>query len=389
MSQLVLLATTVVATLVAERWIAAWVAPLVGAVTGVALGIIDPDAVASAVGDLGAPLAFLMLAVPLSVELDRSGFFASLASRLDAGSDRRMRLGLWILAAGVVVVFNLDAAVVLLTPLYVRIARRRGDDPFALGIIPALLASLASCALPVSNLTNLIAAERLDLRMIDFATHLVAPTVAAVTVGWFMFCRAFPEPTGPVLDHDEPSRAGLRLGGVVVTWLLIGFTVGDAVGTPAWLVTAPALALVLVANRSLPVRHVPLDAAVIAVALGVVTVAAGPHLPIAEVLGSRGAIGEVVAIALAAGGANAMNNLPALLVALPALELHPDRVWAVLLGVNLGPTLWVFGALSTLLWRSTMRRLGIEVRTGAYVRAGAIVGLPALVAAGAVLVAVP
>ena len=58
MSQLVLLATTVVATLVAERWIAAWVAPLVGAVTGVALGIIDPDAVASAVGDLGAPLAF-------------------------------------------------------------------------------------------------------------------------------------------------------------------------------------------------------------------------------------------------------------------------------------------------------------------------------------------
>ena len=35
-------------------------------------------------------------------------------------------LGLWVLAAAVTVVFNLDAAVVLLTPLYIRIARRHG-----------------------------------------------------------------------------------------------------------------------------------------------------------------------------------------------------------------------------------------------------------------------
>ncbi|HEY5424337.1 MAG TPA: hypothetical protein VIK05_12735 [Ilumatobacteraceae bacterium] len=49
-----------------------------------------------------------------------------------------------VLAAAVTVVFNLDAAVVLLTPLYIRIARRHGYSPEMLAFQPALLACLAS-----------------------------------------------------------------------------------------------------------------------------------------------------------------------------------------------------------------------------------------------------
>ena len=71
-----------------------------------------------------------------------------------------------------VAVLNLDAAVVLLTPLYVRVARRTGLDPVALAFQPVLLACLASSFLPVSNLTNLIAAHQADLGTSDF---LVAP----------------------------------------------------------------------------------------------------------------------------------------------------------------------------------------------------------------------
>ena len=62
------------------------------------------------------------------------------------------------------------------------------------------------------------------------------------------------------------------------------------------------------------------------------------------------------------------------LVFLEPLEAHPDRVWAVLLGVNLGPTLWVTGALSTLLWQSTMGNLGHPVRARHYARSGWRVG---------------
>ena len=49
----------------------------------------------------------------------------------------------------VVALLNLDAAVVLLTPLAVRVARRAGLDPVAMAFQPALLACLASSALPV------------------------------------------------------------------------------------------------------------------------------------------------------------------------------------------------------------------------------------------------
>ena len=85
------------------------------------------------------------------------------------------------------VLFNLDAAVVLLTPLYVRIAARHGDDPVALAFIPALMASLASTVLPVSNLTNLVVVEHIDLGAGDFLRHAAPAAIAAVVVGWFAY----------------------------------------------------------------------------------------------------------------------------------------------------------------------------------------------------------
>ena len=81
----------------------------------------------------------------------------------------------------------------------------------------------------------------------------------------------------------------------------------------------------------------------------------GPHLGVEHVLGVAGVPGQLLAFGAAVVAANLVNNLPALLVALPALAAHRDKIWAVLLGVNIGPTLWVTGALSTLLWQATMR----------------------------------
>ena len=89
---------------------------------GLVLGVVAPgDALASA-RPLAQPLAFLVLAVPLAVQLDRLGCFDATAERVAGG--RRLRPWLWALAALVTTVFNLDAAIVLLTlPLALR-ARR-------------------------------------------------------------------------------------------------------------------------------------------------------------------------------------------------------------------------------------------------------------------------
>src|SRR6185295_18977939 len=108
---------------------------------------------------------------------------------------------LWWLAAAVTIVFILDAAVVLLTPLYIRVARRHGWSP-------EMLACLASNPLPVSNLTNLIAAEHFDLGVGEFLRHMALPTIAACVVGWLGFRRTFAAARSDNARVDDPVNVG-------------------------------------------------------------------------------------------------------------------------------------------------------------------------------------
>jgi arsenical pump membrane protein len=87
--------------------------------------------------------------------------------------------------------------------------------------------------------------------------------------------------------------------------------------------------------------------------------------------------------------ANALNNLPAALVAASALgDLaagveRSDLAAAVIVGVNLGPNLTTIGSLATMLWLVLMRRHGVEVSALAYFRVGVVTTVPALLAAAA------
>lgn len=371
------------AALTGGRRVPGWCLTVVVAAAAVVFGVVPLGTATDAVGDLGPALLFLAVAVPLAVLLDETGFFAAVAAMFDGG--RHLVLALWLLAAGVTIVFNLDAAVVLLTPLYVRIAERRAMDPIAIGVIPALLASLASSVLPVSNLTNLIAVERIHTSIGDFVRELALPSAIAISLGGVVHLRHLRR-SGSAIEPiviDEPvDRASLRIGIPVVVWLIVGFTFGHGAGVPPWTVAGAALVVLTVLRGHVPWRAVPVAAIGIALGLGVVAAGAAAHLPVDDLLAIDGARGEVATFGAFALGANAINNLPALLLALPALEEQPHRLWAVLLGVNLGPTLWVTGALSTLLWQSTMARLGHVVTARTYARFGVRVGVPVLVAVG-------
>ena len=128
-------------------------------------------------------LLFLCVGVPLASLLDRLGYFEAVASLMQQRAGA-IRLGsLWMLACATTAVLNLDTTVVLLTPLYIRLAKRSGADPFPLALIPLFTASFASSFLPVSNLTTLIAVERLDLGVGDVVTHLAIPARSPVSSG--------------------------------------------------------------------------------------------------------------------------------------------------------------------------------------------------------------
>src|SRR4051794_4150345 len=166
-------------------------------------------------------LAFLLAGVPLAALLDRLGFFEAAASvMLGQRAVDRSVLGLWVLAAVTTVVLNLDTTVVLLTPLYLRLARQAEVDPIPLVVIPLLLASFASSVLPVSNLTTLIVVQRFDLGTLDVLAHLGLPSFAATVVGWWVYRRRFPTHlatgAGGVSGvAGAPDRRALTIGGAV------------------------------------------------------------------------------------------------------------------------------------------------------------------------------
>ena len=164
---------------------------------------------------LAPALGFLLAGVPLAALLDRLGFFEAVVARL-AEHRRSVPVGaLWVLAGATTIVLNLDTTVVLLTPLYLRLARRAQVDPVALALVPVLLASLASSVLPVSNLTTLITAQQLHLGVGQVLSHLAAPSLVASGVGWLVYRRRHPTtvacPSGA--PADPPS---LHVGATVV-----------------------------------------------------------------------------------------------------------------------------------------------------------------------------
>ncbi len=214
------------------------------------VGVVGAVARRGACRPLGAPLAFVAIAVPLALMLDDIGIFEELAGR--AARTRWVVGACWILAGAVVALLNLDAAVVLLTPLYIRTARRVGLDPTMLALQPVLLAMLASGVLPVSHLTNLIAASRLSFTSTDFLANLALPSVAASIVGWFMYRRIFPARAVPGARPDSTDRRALVVGGSAVGLFLVLLVGGERVGLPAWAAGLAAVAFLLCFTRSLP-----------------------------------------------------------------------------------------------------------------------------------------
>lgn len=385
MGAVILLTLGVAALFVRPRSFALWVVPCALAALGLATTLIRWGDVSESLRLLRDPLLFLLFAVPLAVLLDRLGVFAALAAMVDGG--RHLVAWLWVLAAAVTIVFNLDASVVLLTPLYIRIARRHGLSPEMLAFQPALLACLASSPLPVSNLTNLIVAERFDLGVGDFVRHLALPTLVACTVGWFAFRATFHlHATADAVDEPVDASA-LRRGLPIIGFVLLGFTAGDVIGVPAWVVAAVAVAWAMALVRSVPWKAVPHEAMLVAVGLAVLVAGAVPHLGLEGVLRGNGVAGGARALLFGVVAGDLANNLPAVLAGSAALH-ERAQVWPLLVGVNMGPVLVLSGALSGLLWRDTAASLHLHVTFRRYSAVGFRVGLPALLAAAAVVLVV-
>ena len=282
---------------------------------------------------LAAPLAFVALAVPLAVMLDEVGIFEELAGR--AARSPRVVGACWLLAAAVVALLNLDAAVVLLTPLYVRTARQVGLDPVMLAFQPVLLAMLASGVLPVSNLTNLIAASHLSLTSTDFLDEPRAAVGRRVD-GRLVRVPADLSRRAPTIapERGPANRRALLVGGSAIALFLVLLVGGEHAGVPAWVAALVDDRLSRRSSRASSRGGGCPSARSCSPAGWRSSRRASP--PRSRICSRAPATAACASFGTGVVSADVFNNLPATLVTLPHIT-HTPRVWPLLFGLNAGP----------------------------------------------------
>lgn len=309
--------------------------------------------------------------------------FESIGSRLAAlpGNSRSLFFAMMGLVAVVTVVLNLDTSIVFLTPIVLHTARQRkvNDRAFLYGAI--FMSNAASLLLPGSNLTNLLVVSSTRINGIKFAVAMLPAWFTAVAITslvvalwcWRDLGGRNPTPVEPV-----PFRFGLGSIGVGIATALV-----LATSQPA--IPILAVGVILVLAQTLATRRLDLGKVFrslyieILIALYIVAVAAGA---IARVWNGphhlMKSLGFLATAAVGGGAANLINNLPATVLFSSQLPPHPQ---ALLIGLDLGPNLAVFGAMSSLLWLRISRAEGANPSAATFSRVGIVLAPISILAA--------
>ena len=357
---------------------------LVAVVTGI-LPADDAGAVASRV----LPVLLFVLAITVVTELaSEAGLFTVIAGRLATwGLDRAWLL--WILvvalASACTIFLSLDTTAVLLTPVVVLLARHIGLSPIPFALTTVWLANSASLLLPVSNLTNLLAEHQLASGPfsgpVGFVTLMVVPAAVCILVPsalLFFIYRRDLMTRYTAATSDPPADRTLLVVSAIVISLLVPALVS---GIPVWIPSALG-ALVLTALFAARRREVlrfsllPWQIVLFASGLFLVVEAAGtagltPFLD--HLVGSGDHLPDLLQLAaVAVGGANLVNNLPAYL-AIEPVTTSPLRLGVLLISVNAGSLITPWASLATLLWHQRLKALDVDISWTKYVLLGLVV----------------
>lgn len=355
----------------------------------VATGLL-PFGDAAAVTVRVAPVLLFLAGITVVAELaDGAEVFdlaAVEAARLGGGRTYRLYALVLLLGVATTVLLSLDTTAVLLTPVVLSLTVQLELSPLPFAMATVWLANTASLLLPVSNLTNLLAYDRLGLTFGAFAGRMWAPALAAVLVTCLLLVVRYRRALRG--SYVVPRRR--RPADPLLFWACTGVCLlvvpTFALGLPVWAVSCAA-AVVLVAlyavrrPKLLRLSLVPWRLVLLVEGLFLVVATCdrfGLHRLLARAAGpGDGPLAALRTAAVTGGLANLVNNLPAYYAMEGGDQTH---VLAVLLGANVGPLVLLWGSLATLLWRERCRARGLEVSAREFATVG-VVGVPLLLVA--------
>lgn len=293
--------------------------------------------------------------------------------------------GLCVLFASVTtMVLNLDTTAVLLTPVMLALGRKLRIDPTPLAMTTVWLANTASLLLPVSNLTNLLAAHRVNLTPLAFAHRMWLPQLAAIATTmaflWSWYWRRGVRDAnqlGPLEPHRPGDRhlAAIAFGACVlfITALLVHVPIGAASSLSAGIVLVGFL---LRGRDTLRPALVPWRLLVFVTGLFLVVQTIGQHgldLVVGSLIGvDDGVSGAFRAAATGAVLSNAANNLPSYVAGEAVIPAgNHTALLALLLGTNVGSLGTPWASLATLLWYERCRAANVVVPMRRFLLTGA------------------
>ena len=358
-------------------------------IVGIAVALILSSAdTSSAAGQDWPPFVLVSGLLLVGLVSEQDGLFLA-AGQLLA---RRARNGLLLYGGAVVLIavvtalLNLDTSVAFLTPVFVYTARSRGEGEAPLLYACILLSNAGSLILPGSNLTNLIVLGHVHMsggeffrRMAPAGVASVVVTAAVIALWHHRELRADAAPD----DAVERPRLGIGLAAIVAATVLVVVLPNAALPVLGVGLIAVALRLRPWATAVTSARDVlglPVLVGLfgIAVALGALGRAwSGPATLLTH-------LGPWATAGVAAGSTVLVNNLPAASLLSARSLTHP---FSLLVGLNIGPNLFVSGSLAWVLWWRSARTTGARPSAMAAARLGLISAPLAIVAAMAVLTA--
>ena len=222
-----------------------------------------------------------------------------------------------------------------------------------------------------SNLTNLIVLGHLHLSGAGFLARMWAPALAALVVAAAV-APAFERRALRVSAGDlaPAQRPVVRLGLAAVVLATVLMVALPSPALPVAVAGAVAAGFRLAAGKT--------DLGKMAGVVGVPTLAG--LFGVAAALGTLGRLwaGSAVLLshldlwgtaAVAAASSVLVNNLPAASLLAARTPSHP---FALLIGLNLGPNLFVTGSLAWVLWQRAARDTGAQPSVARASRIGAV-----------------
>ncbi|WP_405165372.1 SLC13 family permease [Nocardia sp. NBC_01499] len=367
-------------------------------------GLLPRDEAADNMRRIGPLLLFLGSVIVLAELTRQAKVFDVIAHRL-AILGRGYYPALFVLcvlfASATTMLLNLDTTAVLITPVMLALAVPARIPPLPLAMTTVWLANTASLLLPVSNLTNLLAADRVALTATGFAAKMWAPQlvslVATMLCLWLWYWRRGRRdtdrylPPEPIRPENGKERALLyTTAGACLLFILAIPFVGTRIGIAATIAAAIAVLAFAVFDRSsLRFALIPWRLLVFVVGLFLVVPTLG-RLGLSDLMhtligSDSGAVGAFRAAGAGATLSNIANNLPAYTAgeAVVPPENH-NQLLALLIGTNIGPIVTPWASLATLLCLEFCRTHNVRVPMLRFVLTGlglALIGTTGAVAA--------